>query len=91
MENVCCLFDLVFHSVWHHLLVDARDQESHRKSKRIHGSIHNYTLIEIQLEELDDIFKSKNPVKASIAKRRLELDGNANIVGIRDLSDESRA
>ena len=32
----------------------------------------------MQLEELDDIFRAKNPVKASIAKRRLELDQNAN-------------
>jgi hypothetical protein len=44
----------------------------------------------MQLEELDDIFRAKNPVKASIAKRRLELDGNANVVGIVDLDNESR-
>jgi len=44
----------------------------------------------MQLEELDDIFRSKNPVKASISKRRFELDSNANVVGIHDLSEESR-
>jgi len=41
------------------------------------------------LEELDEIFRSKNPMKASIAKRKLELDENANIVGVVNLdSDE---
>ena len=42
----------------------------------------------MQLEELDDIFRAKNPVKASIAKRKLELDANANIVGVVDLENE---
>ncbi|PMD49195.1 MFS sugar transporter-like protein [Hyaloscypha bicolor E] len=40
------------------------------------------------LEELDDIFRAKNPVKASVAKRKLELDQNANVVGIVDLENE---
>jgi len=38
----------------------------------------------MQLEELDDIFRSKSPVKASIAKKKLELDQNANVVGVAD-------
>jgi hypothetical protein len=42
----------------------------------------------VQLEELDDIFRAKNPVKASIAKRKLELDANANVVGVVDLENE---
>lgn len=42
----------------------------------------------MQLEELDDIFRAKNPVKASVAKRKLELDQNANVVGIVDLENE---
>jgi hypothetical protein len=42
----------------------------------------------VQLEELDDIFRAKNPVKASVAKRKLELDQNANVVGIVDLENE---
>ncbi|KAH8654417.1 general substrate transporter [Tricladium varicosporioides] len=37
------------------------------------------------LEELDDIFKSKNPVKASVTKKRLELDTNANVIGVEDI------
>ncbi len=41
-----------------------------------------------QLEELDEIFRAKNPMKASIAKRKLELDENANIVGVVNLDDE---
>jgi sugar porter (SP) family MFS transporter len=40
------------------------------------------------LEELDDIFRAKNPVKTSIAKRKLELDANANVVGVVDLENE---
>jgi hypothetical protein len=42
----------------------------------------------VQLEELDDIFRAKNPVKASVANRKLELDQNANVVGIVDLENE---
>ncbi|KAL3423637.1 lactose permease [Phlyctema vagabunda] len=34
------------------------------------------------LEELDDIFNSKSPRKASLIKKKLELDHNANIVHI---------
>src|SRR5882757_3881500 len=33
------------------------------------------------LEELDEIFRAKNPMKASIAKRKVALDESANIVG----------
>jgi len=40
------------------------------------------------LEELDEIFQAKNPAKFSIAKRRLELDENANVVGIVNLDDD---
>jgi len=36
------------------------------------------------LEELDDIFRAKNPMRASIAKKKLELDANANVVGVAD-------
>lgn len=39
------------------------------------------------LEELDDIFNAKNPRDASIAKKKVELDANANIIGFRDLSE----
>jgi sugar porter (SP) family MFS transporter len=34
------------------------------------------------LEELDDIFNSPNPVKASIAKKKLELDDHNNVLGV---------
>jgi len=34
------------------------------------------------LEELDDIFNSPNPTKASLEKRKLALDGEANIVTV---------
>ncbi|PBP17590.1 lactose permease [Diplocarpon rosae] len=37
------------------------------------------------LEELDKIFSFKNPIKAPIAKKKLELDENANVVGIFDM------
>jgi len=37
------------------------------------------------LEELDAIFNAKNPVKASIAKKKVDLDEHANIIGIEDL------
>jgi len=40
------------------------------------------------LEELDEIFRSKNPMKASIAKRQLELDEHANIVGVVHLDED---
>lgn len=40
------------------------------------------------LEELDEIFRAKNPMKASIAKRKVALDESANIVGVEEL-DES--
>jgi len=40
------------------------------------------------LEELDEIFQAKNPAKFSVAKRRLELDENANVVGIVNLDDD---
>jgi hypothetical protein len=42
----------------------------------------------IQLEELDEIFQAKNPAKFSIAKRRLELDENANVVGVVSLDED---
>jgi len=38
------------------------------------------------LEELDDIFQAKSPMKASIAKKKLELDANANVIGVEDVS-----
>ncbi|KUJ19850.1 MFS sugar transporter-like protein [Mollisia scopiformis] len=37
------------------------------------------------LEELDEIFKAKNPMKASIAKKKVNLDADANIIGVEDL------
>jgi len=40
------------------------------------------------LEELDEIFQAKNPAKFSIAKRRLELDEHANVVGVVNLDDD---
>jgi len=39
------------------------------------------------LEELDEIFKAKNPMKASIVKKKLELDDQANIVGVMAAED----
>ncbi|KAK6584387.1 hypothetical protein PZA11_002611 [Diplocarpon coronariae] len=40
------------------------------------------------LEELDEIFGADNLMKASIAKKKLELDQNANIIGVVDLSKD---
>ncbi|KAE8445107.1 hypothetical protein EG329_013709 [Mollisiaceae sp. DMI_Dod_QoI] len=37
------------------------------------------------LEELDEIFTSSNPVKASIAKKRLGLDAYGDVVNIQDI------
>jgi sugar porter (SP) family MFS transporter len=37
------------------------------------------------LEELDDIFNAPNPRKASTEKKKLELDSNANVVGVQVL------
>lgn len=34
------------------------------------------------LEELDDIFNAPNPRNASIEKKKLQLDANANVVGV---------
>lgn len=34
----------------------------------------------MQLEELDDIFRAKNPTKASLEKKKIALDDDANIV-----------
>lgn len=34
------------------------------------------------LEELDEIFKAKNPRKASTEKKKIALDANANIVEV---------
>jgi hypothetical protein len=87
VEDICCLLGLVFHPGWHHLSTHARDQEPHCKSKYCLYD-RTYTDGGIQLEELDDIFRAKNPVKASVAKRKLELDQNANVVGIVDLENE---
>ena len=36
----------------------------------------------LQLEELDDIFNSRSPVKTSIEKKKLDVDANANIVHV---------
>ena len=36
----------------------------------------------IQLEELDDIFNSPNPRKASTEKKKVQLDADANVVGV---------
>ncbi len=47
-----------------------------------------------QLEELDEIFHSPHPVAASLAKKKLELDENKNIVGVVEVdkvSDEEKA
>lgn len=37
------------------------------------------------LEELDEIFEAKNPRKASTQKKKLELDSNANIIGVAEI------
>jgi hypothetical protein len=39
----------------------------------------------IQLEELDDIFNAKNPRKASLEKKKVELDDHANIIHVEKL------
>lgn len=36
----------------------------------------------MQLEELDDIFRAKDPRKASVEKKQLQLDANANILAV---------
>jgi hypothetical protein len=36
----------------------------------------------LQLEELDDIFNSPNPRKASTQKKKIEFDADANIIGV---------
>ncbi|KAL1630341.1 hypothetical protein SLS56_005013 [Neofusicoccum ribis] len=41
------------------------------------------------LEELDDIFHAKNPTKASLQKRKVALDANANVVGVEPLDSDS--
>lgn len=38
------------------------------------------------LEELDDIFNSPNPTKASLEKKKLALDQEANIVAVEAVS-----
>lgn len=38
-----------------------------------------------QLEELDDIFNAKNPRKASLEKKKVELDDHANITHVEKL------
>jgi sugar porter (SP) family MFS transporter len=40
------------------------------------------------LEELDEIFAAKNPMKESIRKKKLELDANANVVGVNDIDED---
>jgi len=40
------------------------------------------------LEELDEIFNAPNPRKASTEKKKLELDANANIVGIENVGNK---
>jgi len=35
-----------------------------------------------QLEELDAIFHSPNPRKASVERKKLELDANANVLHV---------
>jgi len=39
------------------------------------------------LEELDDIFNAKNPRKASLEKKKVELDDHANIIHVEKLGD----
>lgn len=34
------------------------------------------------LEELDEIFRAKNPMKASIEKKKLELDSRGDVVNV---------
>lgn len=34
------------------------------------------------LEELDSIFRAKNPRKESVRKKKLELDGDANVIAV---------
>lgn len=36
----------------------------------------------LQLEELDEIFEAKNPVKASTAKKSVAVDSHGGIVNI---------
>jgi hypothetical protein len=40
------------------------------------------TIFFSKLEELDEIFNSRNPVKKSIEKKRLEVDSQANVVHV---------
>ena len=42
-------------------------------------------ITEAQLEELDEIFNSKNPVKTSVAKKRLGFDAYGEVVNIQDV------
>jgi len=39
----------------------------------------------LQLEELDEIFHAKNPVKASLAKKELSVDQYGDVVGVHDV------
>lgn len=44
---------------------------------------HSLTLL--QLEELDEIFNSKNPVAASLATKRLGFDAYGDVVNIQEI------
>jgi hypothetical protein len=43
------------------------------------------TTIELQLEELDEIFNSRHPVSASIARKRLGFDAYGDVVNIQEI------
>ena len=38
-----------------------------------------------QLEELDEIFKQKNPVKASVAKKKLAVTQHGDVVDVMEV------
>jgi hypothetical protein len=81
MAHIYNLYYLVWDPSCYYLLLYSRDQEPHGKSSSSPIFIRTNTP---QLEELDEIFNSRNPVKTSIAKKRLGFDEHGEVVNIQD-------
>lgn len=89
VENIHRLLRLVLCSSYRPVLPGARDQGPHCKSTTTDPETCSPANALLQLEELDDIFHSKNPVKASKQRKKLNVDADANVVHVDDVGSGS--
>lgn len=87
---VFCVWCFIQSGILYFLVPETKNRTVSRTLIPYHCSLLNISIL--QLEELDHIFSSESPVKASQQKKTYEVDSHANIINVDNtVADPSKA